>query len=399
MKMKWFLHVLFVAYVCTWETGCVILTSSVEEGGLVCPGEEVTFTCTVIEQPSLGWKDKQYISADEVIFLHNDQLKLEVPVFRGPFQFVLTSLSPSNSSQVANMTSTLAVNATPTLNGTMVECGDGNRSAEITLHVAIAGPPPPPCNPTYNIQQHSHDSITINVEWEYPEWMLVDNFVVTVPSFWSPVSIPGSARSATLTLNCNEVYTIEITATKCGNNSDPALLRVVEVYVADCGPPSFFPNGTVIYQNTTEGSQAHYHCNSGFTLEGNSTAVCGADGNWSSTPACSEFESGDDVVLQSQPVWTIAVMVVFIILASVCATFVIALFTLMFWKKHKLRVTKKSQEIPEQPGPAHAKLQPGTSDAHLEMQKNVAYSPIKLSVSGKFEMGDNVAYGFSPVGH
>jgi len=64
------------------------------------------------------------------------------------------------------------------------------------------------------------------------------------------------------------------------------------VYVADCGPPSFFPNGTVIYQNTTEGSPAHYHCNSGFTLEGNSTAVCGAGGNWSSTPVCGKSESG-----------------------------------------------------------------------------------------------------------
>jgi len=40
-----------------------------------------------------------------------------------------------------------------------------------------------------------------------------------------------------------------------------------------------------------------------------------------------------------------------------------------------------------------------TSDAYLEMQKNVAYSPIKLSVSGKFEMGDNVAYGIRSVGH
>ena len=64
------------------------------------------------------------------------------------------------------------------------------------------------------------------------------------------------------------------------------------VYVADCGPPSFFPNGTVIYQNITEGSQAHYHCNSGFTLEGNSTAVCGAGGNWSSKPVCGKSESG-----------------------------------------------------------------------------------------------------------
>jgi len=42
------------------------------------------------------------------------------------------------------------------------------------------------------------------------------------------MSIPGSTRSVTLTLNYNEVYTTEITATRCGNHSDPAVLRVVE---------------------------------------------------------------------------------------------------------------------------------------------------------------------------
>jgi len=58
--------------------------------------------------------------------------------------------------------------------------------------------------------------------------MVVDNFAVTVTNFWSPMSTPGSTRSVTLTLNNNEVYTIEITATKCGNHSDPAVLIVVE---------------------------------------------------------------------------------------------------------------------------------------------------------------------------
>ena len=62
--------------------------------------------------------------------------------------------------------------------------------------------------------------------------------------------------------------------------------------IADCGPPTLFPNGTVIYENTTEGSQAYYHCDGGFTLEGNFTAVCAADGNWSSTPICGKSESG-----------------------------------------------------------------------------------------------------------
>jgi len=55
------------------------------------------------------------------------------------------------------------------------------------------------------------------------------------------------------------------------------------------------------------------------------------------------FILGDDVVLQSQPAWIIAVVVVFIILASVCATFVIALFTLMFRRKHKCKFLKRYQ--------------------------------------------------------
>jgi len=64
-----------------------------------------------------------------------------------------------------------------------------------------------------------------------------------------------------------------------------------------------------------------------------------------------------------------------------------------------VRVTKKTQRVPEQPGPVYAEVQPGTGDAHLEMKKNVAYSPIKFPVSGKFEMGDYVAYGFRSAGH
>ena len=119
-------------------TGHVILTASVEEGALVCPEEEVTFTCTVIEQPLLKWRNEQHFSPrGVVVFRSDDQMRVGAPIYRGPFQIVLTSLNPSNSSQeAANMTSTLAVNATPTLNRTVVECAVGGMSAEVTLHVA-----------------------------------------------------------------------------------------------------------------------------------------------------------------------------------------------------------------------------------------------------------------------
>jgi len=119
-------------------TGHLNLTSSVEKGELACPGEEVTFTCTVIEQHALTWRIEQYISprGDVTFATVNEIPVVGLPVSRGPFQIVLTSyrLNPSNSA--ANITSTLAVNATPTLNGTVVECDAVGMSAEVTLHVA-----------------------------------------------------------------------------------------------------------------------------------------------------------------------------------------------------------------------------------------------------------------------
>ena len=36
----------------------------------------------------------------------------------------------------------------------------------------------------------------------------------------------------------------------------------------------------------TAGSEAHYRCDDGFTLEGEMTAVCRVDQRWSSTPIC-----------------------------------------------------------------------------------------------------------------
>ena len=57
-------------------------------------------------------------------------------------------------------------------------------------------------------------------------------------------------------------------------------------YTADCGHPPVFLNGTVSYQNTTAGSEVHYHCDDSFTLEVEMIVVCRSDGRWSSTPVC-----------------------------------------------------------------------------------------------------------------
>ena len=58
--------------------------------------------------------------------------------------------------------------------------------------------------------------------------MVADIFTVTVSGLMSSIFVLGGTRSAALTLNYSEMYTIEITATKCDNHSDPALLTVAE---------------------------------------------------------------------------------------------------------------------------------------------------------------------------
>ena len=56
-----------------------------------------------------------------------------------------------------------------------------------------------------------------------------------------------------------------------------------------CGPLSNPANGAVSYSTTTYGSTATYSCDTGYTLVGDATRTCQADGTWSgSEPVCSE---------------------------------------------------------------------------------------------------------------
>ena len=58
--------------------------------------------------------------------------------------------------------------------------------------------------------------------------------------------------------------------------------------VVDCGDPSPVTNGTVIFTSTTFGSTATYSCDTGHTLIGDMTRMCGTDGLYSgSDPTCS----------------------------------------------------------------------------------------------------------------
>jgi len=49
------------------------------------------------------------------------------------------------------------------------------------------------------------------------------------------------------------------------------------------------------------------------------------------------FILGDDAAVQNQSAWKVLVMVVSIILTAACATFLIAILTLMCWRKRECK--------------------------------------------------------------
>ena len=101
-----------------------------------CPWEEVVFTCRTTEAASLTWSSDQFSTSQHRIrFL---PLNLQNPPrVDGNFTATLTEVIVNPDNMIfANFTSTLAVNATVDLSGTVIECNDQQVSKYQTLLVA-----------------------------------------------------------------------------------------------------------------------------------------------------------------------------------------------------------------------------------------------------------------------
>ena len=95
---------------------CPSFTSSVEEGRAVCPGEELTYTCTIFDNtspnPTAVWSGFCADSSD-IVVAHGSALE---PGMCGPFTVQATA------SDGDCYTSTLTVTASTELNGTVIRC-------------------------------------------------------------------------------------------------------------------------------------------------------------------------------------------------------------------------------------------------------------------------------------
>ena len=133
-------------------TATVVLDSSVGMRG-ACPGEMVTYTCTVNQGAALDWIAQPFITGSTRIqFLSttstgrsidcNDVLTVQC----ADVKFVATLTNLANpmivlGTPVADMTSTLTINVTGSLNGTVVQCSTATQSGAPTAnqHLLVAG--------------------------------------------------------------------------------------------------------------------------------------------------------------------------------------------------------------------------------------------------------------------
>ena len=110
----------FYWHICSKELLLIIysvsgaqLQSSVERP---CPGETVTFTCT-LSSPAHHW----VVSSLGIVRSLAPVSQQDGMILDPPFQFAVTEVVPGTS-----ITSTATVNITEGLNGTLVLCQDGN---------------------------------------------------------------------------------------------------------------------------------------------------------------------------------------------------------------------------------------------------------------------------------
>ena len=110
----------------------IALTSTLDGRQTTCPGEVVTYNCTVLRTSAISWFALPDING--VDYFPRDQIGQRIV---GDFQLALTSNVPI-SMGLADLTITLTVTATLARNGTVVECRGDEPSERMSLVLNVA---------------------------------------------------------------------------------------------------------------------------------------------------------------------------------------------------------------------------------------------------------------------
>ena len=112
----------------------VTLTSTLDGRQTACPGEMVTYTCTVLRTSAAGWHVPPDIM--ELNYFPSSPIGQRVI---GDFQVALTnSVVDPNTPALANITITVTVIATAGRNGTVVQCRGDEPNERMSLVLKIA---------------------------------------------------------------------------------------------------------------------------------------------------------------------------------------------------------------------------------------------------------------------
>ena len=127
----------------------VTLASTVDGRQAACPGEVVTFTCTVIQGAIITWTAAPVlVSTTAVVFQSTtpsddsrscSDSSSPVPCADLDYQATLTSVGTLDMNGIADMTSTFRFTARAELNGAVVQCS------------VVTATTTPPANQTLNV--------------------------------------------------------------------------------------------------------------------------------------------------------------------------------------------------------------------------------------------------------
>ena len=113
----------------------VTLTSTLDGRQTACPGEVVTYTCTVLRTSAAGW----HIPPDIMEFNFFPSSPIGHRTVIGDFQLALTSsVVDPKTPALANITITVTVIGTVGHNGTVVQCRGDEPGERMNLVLDIA---------------------------------------------------------------------------------------------------------------------------------------------------------------------------------------------------------------------------------------------------------------------
>ena len=225
-----------------------------------CPGELVTFTCTVTQGVSLNWASTAFTSCDSIpTFLLAPGTAVGSISVCGSFKANLTditNITRLGQSSLGDMTSTLSPTTTVSP-GTVVTCSDLLLSPSLSQsksypnvaskldansfcndecfkysNYTSLGLPSSPQSPTTTVQS-GPQNITVVVQWGYPQndgGAHVDKYTITLmgPGIVNLSTTTSVQPMTTFTLAYNEEYTVSIAATNCAGTGGTVSLNIPE---------------------------------------------------------------------------------------------------------------------------------------------------------------------------